>query len=364
MNKERLRKHITDYLAHQKAMPDKYSTDLQERIDRSTYYRSWNAAKLAKMTKDDLTVYFSKLWAMRIWGNKQYVVDQLIADNTLSSLLEHLAELVWSSAPLEKRWDHFRKHVKGVGPAMMSEILCHVHPDTCMLWNRRAYVGLNYLGVKDLPRHNYQLTGNVYVHLCTVTESIAQEMRAMGDKQANLLTVDYFIWDELQVEENLSKIHKPKVAAPTPVPVEKVDAATSAFIHDEVRDKIVDIGRWLGLQADKEKKVADGAKVDAIWEATIGNMGRVIYVFEVQTKGSIDSLLMNLLKSLNNPAVQGVVAVSDAAQLGKIKTEAAGVTGLKDKLKFWDYTEVLDVHEALESVNDAINSLGLVPQGF
>ena len=186
----------------------------------------------------------------------------------------------------------------------------------------------------------------------------------MGVKQANLLTVDYFIWDELQVEENLSKIHKPKVAASSAVLVEKVDAATSAFIHDEVRDKIVDIGRWLGLQADKEKKVADGAKVDAIWEATIGNMGRVIYVFEVQTKGSIDSLLMNLLKSLNNPAVQGVVAVSDAAQLGKIKAEAAGVTGLKDKLKFWDYTEVLDVHEALESVNDAINSLGLVPQGF
>jgi hypothetical protein len=35
---------------------------------------------------------------------------------------------------------------------MMSEILCHVHPAACMLWNRRAYVGLNYLGVPDLPR--------------------------------------------------------------------------------------------------------------------------------------------------------------------------------------------------------------------
>jgi hypothetical protein len=364
MNKDLLQKHVTDYLAHLKATPDKYSTELQERADRSAYYRSWTTTKLAKMTKDDLTEYLSKLWAMRIWGNKQYVVDQLIADNTLPSLVEHLTDLVWSSAALEKRWDNFRKHIKGMGPAMMSEILCHAHPDTCMLWNRRAYVGLNYLGVKDLPRHNYQLTGRVYAQLCAVTEAIAEDMRAMGVKQANLLTVDYFIWDELQVEENLSKIHKPKVAASSAVLVEKVDAATSAFIHDEVRDKIVDIGRWLGLQADKEKKVADGAKVDAIWEATIGNMGRVIYVFEVQTKGSIDSLLMNLLKSLNNPAVQGVVAVSDAAQLGKIKAEAAGVTGLKDKLKFWDYTEVLDVHEALESVNDAINSLGLVPQGF
>jgi hypothetical protein len=186
----------------------------------------------------------------------------------------------------------------------------------------------------------------------------------MGDKAANLLTADYFLWEELQVEENLSQIHKPKVAAPAAVPVEKVDALTSAFIHDEVRDKLVDIGRWLGLQADKERKIADGAKVDAIWEVTIGNMGRVIYVFEVQTKGSIDSLILNLLKSLNNPAVQGVVAVSDATQIEKIKAEAAGVAGLNDKLKYWNYTQVLEVHEALESVNEAINSLGLVPQAF
>lgn len=364
MNNELLRKHIADYLAHLKATPAKYTSELQERTDRSAYYRSWSAPKLARMTKDDFTEYVSKLWAMRIWGNKQYFVDQLIADNTLLLLLENLAELIWSTLPLEKRWNHFRKNVKGFGPAMMSEILCHVHPETCMLWNRRAFVGLNYLGVRDLPRYNYQLNGKVYIQLCAATESIALEMRAMGDKQANLLTVDYFIWEELQVEENLSQINKPKVAAASAVPVEKVDATTAAFIHDEVRDKLVEIGLWLGLQADKEKKVADGAKVDAIWEATIGNMGRVIYVFEVQTKGSIDSLLMNLMKSLNNPAVQGVVAVSDAVQIARIKKEAASFDHLKHKLKYWDFTQVLEVHEALESVNEAINTLGLVPQPF
>lgn len=93
-------------------------------------------------------------------------------------------------------------------------------------------------------------------------------------------------------------------------------------------------------------------------------MGRVIYVFEVQTKGSIDSLIVNLLKSLNNPAVQGVVAVSDSKQLEKIEDHAEGVTGLRDKLKLWDYKEVLDVHENLEYVNESINQLVLVPDGF
>ncbi len=90
----------------------------------------------------------------------------------------------------------------------------------------------------------------------------------------------------------------------------------------------------------------------------------LVYVFEVQTKGSIDSLILNLLKSLNNTAVQGVVAVSDPKQLEKIKNHALDVKELKDKLKYWDYEEVLGVHESLEFVNASINNLGLVPQGF
>lgn len=361
MNKDLLRKHIKDYLAKLTAKPQQFAADLKERRERAVYYQSWTADKLRKMTKEDLAEYISKLWAMRIWGNKQYVVDQLVEDNGLPALLANLADLVWSTQPIEQRWDTFRKKVKGIGPAMVSEILCHTHPDECMLWNRRVYVALEYLRVPDLPRYNYQFTGKKYAQLCATAEDIAQEMRALGAKDPTLLTVDYFIWEELQVAESLEGIFKPKVAAP---PVEKVDDKTSAFIHNEVRDKLRDIGLWLGLQAATEIKVADGAKVDTTWEATIGNMGRVIYVFEVQTKGSLDSLILNLLKSLNNPAVQGVVAVSDAKQLEKIKLETAGVAGLKDKVRYWDYQQVLEVHEALESVNDAINALGLVPQGF
>jgi len=84
----------------------------------------------------------------------------------------------------------------------------------------------------------------------------------------------------------------------------------------------------------------------------------------IQTKGSIDSLILNLLKSLNNPAVQGVIAVSDKEQLEKIKKHAWDVKDLRDKLKYWDYEEISKVHESLEYVNSTINNLGLVPQGF
>jgi hypothetical protein len=93
-------------------------------------------------------------------------------------------------------------------------------------------------------------------------------------------------------------------------------------------------------------------------------MGRIIYVFEVQTKGNIDGLLLNLLKALNNPAVQGVIAVSDRKQLETIERYARELKDLNVKLKYLDYEEISKVHECLEFVNAKINNLGLVPGGF
>lgn len=129
-------------------------------------------------------------------------------------------------------------------------------------------------------------------------------------------------------------------------------------------DRIRDIGSLLGFRAEVEKKVADGAVVDAIWEVSVGNMGRITYVFEVQTCGSLDSLLLNLMKAKNNPSVQGIVAVSDAKQLEKIKKEASSLKGIRDELKFWDYNDVLKVFDALSNAYESINSLGLVPSGL
>ena len=342
----------------------KHAQDLAQRKERTEYYRSWTNERLLKMNEEEFYEYVSKLWAMLIWGNKQYVVDKLIQDHGFNTVKTHIANLVWGKEPVEQRWDAFRKSIKGIGPAMMSEILCHVHPEEFIIWNRRAYVGLNYLGVAKLPKYIYQLTGKKYAELCQFEKTIAAELRKAGVMDTNLLVVDYFIWDELQVEGNLSVIYDKKGVVPEAPTIPDVDAETSEFIHNEIKDKLAEIGTWLGFKTDTERNVAGGSRVDTIWEATIGNMGRVIYVFEVQTKGSIDSLLLNLLKASNNPAVQGVVAVSDADELDKIKKHAAQVGDLSKKLKYWNYQKVLEIHEALEMVNESINSLGLVPQGF
>jgi len=303
MNKQILMKHIKYFLEDLNSNPAKFKEDLKERLELIEYYQSYTRDKIIRMTEEDIYQYISKLWAMLIWGNKHYVVDKIIQNNGFENVKMKLADLVWSEQDITSRWDTFRKEIKGMGPAMISEILCKTHPDSYMLWNRRAYVSLNYLGVEKLPRYDYQLTGKVYRYLCEITKEISVELMNAGLNDKSLLAVDYFIWDELQVVENLGEIYDKKPA----LILDDSSIEESKFIHNDTRDKISDIGQWLGFTASIEKKVSEGSQVDAVWEATIGNMGRVIYIFEVQTKGSIDSLILNLLKSINNPEMDPIL---------------------------------------------------------
>ena len=362
MDKNLLRKHIKNFISASKKHSEKINEDFKERLDLISYYQSFTKEEILSMDEDAIYEYISKLWAMLIWGNKHYVVDKIIEDNGLDNFRLKLSDLVRGSRDISDRWNDFRSQIKGMGPAMISEILCKTHPNDFMLWNRRAYVGLNYIAVEKLPRYDYQLNGKVYKYLCNVCKEISKELDSHGLKDTTLLAVDYFIWEELQVEDNLSKIYIKKEKDEKVIPLGSSDE--SEFIHNDIRDKLRDIGQWLGFTSNIEQKVSVGSKVDTVWEATIGNMGRVIYIFEVQTKGSVDSLILNLLKSLNNPSVQGVVAVSDKKQLEKIQKHAFDVKDLKDKLKYWDYEEILKVHESLEFVNESINNLELVPPGF
>lgn len=362
MNKNLLKKHILEFVSDSKNNKVKFDEDFTEREELIDYYQSFNENKILNMTEEDIYQCLSKLWAMIIWGNKHYVVDKIIEDNGLQNFRKNLANLVWGPQDITERWDTFRSEIKGMGPAMISEILCKTHPNDFMLWNRRAFVGLNYLEAENLPRYDYQITGKRYSYLCGVCKEISDELNSAGFTDTTLLAVDYFIWEQLQVEDNLSKIYGKKKKEEIETEVETVEE--TKFIHNDIRDKLRDIGLWLGFDAKIEQKVSEGSQVDTIWESTVGNMGRIIYVYEVQTKGSIDSLILNLLKSLNNPAVQGVVAVSDLKQLEKIRSHALDVKELRDKLKYWDYEEVLKVHESLAFVNTSINKLGLVPEGF
>lgn len=360
MNDTKLKSAIQAYISKKKTNAAYYDENWTERKERKEYYQSFDKAKLLSMTEDQFLEYISKLWSMLIWGNKKYVVDKLIADNGFENVKKQLVELLYGSAAIEKRWDAFLKNVKGLGPATISELLTYINPQEYVIFNKTTISCYTYLDIPDMPKYNYQYTGKKYVEVCAIAKQITAMMKSAGADDADLLAVDYFLWDEI-----LPLAEKKTPDAPQPVPIadKPVSAKDTKSLHDEIKEKLVAIGELLGFESRAEVRITAGAVVDAVWEAKIGNMGKAIYVFEVQSKGSIDSLILNLKKAQNNAAVQAVVAVADESQLAKIIKESKGVIDEKD-LRTWDSEDVLAVYDALVRAHESINKLALVPDSF
>lgn len=358
MDDKLLREYVAAYKKQTADNPEEYKIAWSERRDRVTWYQTWDKGKLLAITPDELEAYLSKLWAMLTWGNKRYYVDLIIEKNSIETVRANLTDLVYGGAPIASRWDQFRDKVSLIGPAMASELLAHHFPDSFPVWNRKAKEALERLGEKDLPAYNYQITGAFYDRLIELSSKVAQALVSEGFKDVDKLVVDYFFWDLLQgfpITTGSTAVAIPDKAA---------NSREQVFVHNEIRDKIAEIGTWLGFKASTEQTITTGTRIDVVWEASIGNMGRVLYAFEVQASGSIDSLQLNLLRSLSNPAVQAVVAVSDERQLDKIRAEAGTLPDLSKKLRYWDFREVLETHASLSTAFDSINRLKLVPDSF
>ena len=358
INRQKLQSAVSAFIKNRKTNAAYNSDNWAERRERKAYYQSFTKAKLLVMTEDAFVEYLSRLWSMLMWGNKRFLANKLIADNGFDMLKKQLAELLYGSIPVEKRWNNFLKLVKGIGPSTMSELLSYVNPDEYVVVNKAVVSCLVYLGIQDMPRHNYQYTGKKYIEICAIAKEIAVALKEAGDEDHDLLEVDYFLWDEV-----LPLAEKQESVSQTPALDTPKTQTDSKSLHDEIKEKLVAIGELLGFESRSEVSIATGAKVDVVWEAKIGNMGKAIYVFEVQSKGSIDSLILNLKKAQSNAAVQAVVAVADEEQLLKIIRESEGVIE-RESLRTWDSDDVIVVHDSLARAHESINELRLVPNSF
>ena len=354
MNVSKIEKSIKLYQNYLK-QNNQAKIDLISRKERIAFYQGVDKQGLLNLNEDEFTEYIGKLWASAMYGNKKYIVDKMIDSNTdFITLKKMLTEFLYGSQEVSLRWDKFLKEAKFFGPSYMSELLGYIYPNEFALANLQVIKALDYLEMEGLPQYNYQFTGKKYLEICNAVKELATNLSSAGINCENLLAVDYYLWE-------VTRLNVEDIAREVEDPIKPISNKDQEFVHKEIIEKIVLIGGMLGFDAKSEFKVATGAVVDAVWRINIGNMGEIKYIFEVQTKGNIDSLILNLQKANNYKSVQAVVAVSDAQQLQKIKNESEGINSLKD-LKYWDYLDVLKVYDSLNDAMTSINKLGLIPK--
>lgn len=152
----------------------------------------------------------------------------------------------------------FLKTDNGIGPATISELLTYANPNEYVIFNKTTILCYGYLGIPDMPKHNYQYTGKKYTEVCTIAKAIVAELKAAGTDDYDLLAVDYFLWDEILLLAE-KKADPPLDIHPAPVTTSKKH---NISIHDELKEKVVAIGELLGFESRSEVRITAGAVAD------------------------------------------------------------------------------------------------------
>lgn len=332
--------------------------ELLARFARQQLYKQLLSPEaLQHMSELEFGQVIGSLWASRQWGNKRYLIERLIAENGLQALVKHLHHLLWSNEAIAQRYNAFRRAIKGLGAASITELLAFVHPNAYGIWNDKARIALHVLGLQDiLPfTRKSQISGDEYQKFNALLACLRDALAQFDLTDLDFPTLDYFLYLVWEQRGAQAVIARPIEAAP----------AVEDFDHEEIVEHLIEIGQWLGFTAEKEKMVARGARVDAIWQARIANLGVVTYVFEVQRRGSVDSLILNLQRAQNNPTVQRLIVVANAESLERIRHEIASLPESFRKLVgFMEVQAVLRANELIGELAEIIGRLALVRSEF
>jgi hypothetical protein len=328
--------------------------DKNERAERLAFYQRLKHEEFSELLFSE---FIKKLWGMRIWGNKDYVVGKMIESNGFEKIKNIFKYFINDDFNIKEGYEKLNS-IKYMGPSMATELLCYFSPTRAGIWNSRARVALKWLEVEGFI-DAYKLTGDEYEIFNSLLIELAQIFGEGLGHSIDLLELDYFIWEIANKFENEVKEEKDIKR------FEEIKTISTRSRHDELRDKVAKIGSGLGFEVDIELMIAVGAKIDVIWKSRIANLGVISYVFEVQDRGSIDSLIVNLQKAQANSAVQKLIIVSDAEQILKIKQEIESMPEVfKKDLAFWDSAVVDKTYLNLEQVTNAIAELNLVNEDF
>jgi predicted RNA-binding protein len=134
--------------------------------------------------------------------------------------------------------------------------------------------------------------------------------------------------------------------------------------HEDIVAAILEIGTMMGLESSDDREdtqVAKGAVLDAVWKLRVAGFAELRYAFELQRKGSIDSLVRNLERAARNPSVRGLVIVaSNEHELERIKDEAYDMMeDLGDRVSLITVNELKKAYEHFKATEDFREKLRL-----
>jgi len=385
-----MKDYIKQYLEWREKQKEQ---ELAEREKRISWYKEkmGSPEKIRNFTEKNLRELIGKLWALGFWRNKVYKVNKVIKDNGLDKIKTAFINLLYSDQPIAKRWDDFRKSIKGLGPSSLSEILTLVFPNRYGIMNMKPLTILPHLGFlteKETKNISYGYTsGRDYEKFMQALQRVREELKKNGLPEADFIDVDFFIWYlfehvfELKFKRDKGEIIKstlgikeiPEIETPTVSSIE----ARKITNHQEAEFMLLKLGQILGYDTyspDKSKE-AYGQKLeeliflDEIPQFTIPSLLDTIknidviwledefpvYCFEVEHTTGVTTGLLRLYQTSQLNTKLFVIAPADV--LGKFETEMNKIpfNRIRDRYIFRSYEDLINFCHLAENYINSKN---------
>jgi hypothetical protein len=258
---------------------EKYIEELRPRLEEEFSSPQWQEERheraawvqeilspdhLPNLTPEEFGTLVRGLWASRIWGNLDYLVNKILSQNDFEAIQQAFRGLLYGEAPLAERFDRF--NIKGLGPASITEILTLFDPTAYCIWNDKPKNVLPFLGLKTLlPDHAYKyaISGKEYVRAIEAQRAIQGVLRENGFPDSDLLDVDNFLW--VMYEE----VVKQQKQVP-PIVSEAVEEEPSSALDDhwDAIAMLAQVGKLLGYDV----YVADPARESSMFGVKLGEL--------------------------------------------------------------------------------------------
>lgn len=357
-------KYIKEHRDHQRF--------LQERLSKES---------LPNIKEKEISEIYKTLWASNIWHNKDWYVENKIlkANRGIDYIKSELIKLFYSEElPLPKRYNEFKKNIKGLGSSALTELLHFVFPEKYCLWNDKPKTVLPFLELDSLfPEKvfKYQITDGEEYSLCNdIMDLLRKELISSGMIRADFIDLDCYIWFIF-----LKIIPKRKKGRPKGEEKGKKEEITRIkeeqiiiAIHEDAEYYLLKLGEMMGFityTCDKKSKAKNtelgdmaiakdlppfagerdlnsARTIDVIWFDEDENPK---YCFEVEhTMDILRSL--NRLYQLRQFHVDFVV-VSPEDKRSKFDTEMgkSPFRSDKDRYHFISYNELISLYKNAEA---------------
>ena len=360
-----LRIHIPAFKDWLKTSTGKAPAWRKEREKRLAWYQKHLSEAEITLTRDDFATLVKSLWAVNIWQNKDYKVNQLIKDNGLETLRVSLGKLLHGSASIDKRWDEFRASVKGFGPSSLSEILTFFNPQEYALVNAKPYQVLPLLGFSICLVKN----GSSYKKAVEEITKAKYLLEENGLRDTDFLATDLFIaylfYQVFDLED------KPK-GTPTDVTIQEESQKKTPKLmidsHEGAEAVLLKLGNLLGYdtytpdsgrtyQEQKlggiatlkelpyftSEKIMDSVQnIDVVWLKDEWPE----YFFEVEHTTGVTPGLLRIYQAEKLNAKFFIIGPQGVLKRFEREIEKAPFNRIKEKYRFRSYEDLCDMHLA------------------